>query len=163
MEEKKELQELLERLDESNRKQANYAKWQCVFSVAAAISCVGLFVLIWILMPEVRNLTQQMETVLTNLELVTSRLAGMDLGAMVQNVDELVVTTREGLGAIDFKMLNLSNRISDRGFQFYENVEFVFEFACEDEQYDKHYFRAVISIPNTKDFVGDHWKVTKVG
>jgi hypothetical protein len=30
----------------------------------------------------------------------------MDLGAMVQNVDELVVTTREGLGAIDFKMLN---------------------------------------------------------
>ena len=64
---------------------------------------------------------------------------------------------------IDFKMLNLSNRISDRGFQFYENVEFVFEFACEDEQYDKHYFRAVLNIPNTKDFVGDHWKVTKVG
>jgi hypothetical protein len=67
---------------------------------------VGLLVLIWILMPEVRNLTQQMETVLTNLELVTSQLAGMDLGAMVQNVDELVVTTREGLGAIDFQMLN---------------------------------------------------------
>lgn len=106
MEEKKELQELLERLDESNRKQANYAKWQCVFSVAAAISCVGLFVLIWTLMPEVRNLTRQMETVLANLELVTTQLAGMDLGAMVQNVDELVVTTREGLGAIDFKMLN---------------------------------------------------------
>jgi hypothetical protein len=106
MEEKKELQELLERLDESNRKQANYAKWQCAFSVAAAISCVGLFGLIWTLMPEVRNLTRQMETVLANLELVTTQLAGMDLGAMVQNVDELVVTTREGLGAIDFKMLN---------------------------------------------------------
>ena len=43
---------------------------------------------------------------LANLELVTTQLAGMDLGAMVQNVDELVVTTREGLGAIDFKMLN---------------------------------------------------------
>ena len=106
MEEKKELQELLEWLDESNRKQANYAKWQCVFSVVAAISCVGLFVLIWTLMPEVRNLTRQMETVLANLELVTTQLAGMDLGAIVQNVDELVVTTREGLGAIDFKMLN---------------------------------------------------------
>jgi hypothetical protein len=106
MEEKKELQELLVRLDESNRKQAAYAKWQCVFSVAAAISCVGLFVLIWTLMPEVRNLTRQMETVLANLELVTTQLAGMDLGVMVQNVDELVVTTREGLGAIDFQMLN---------------------------------------------------------
>lgn len=76
------------------------------FSVAAAISCVGLFVLIWTLMPEVRNLTRQMETVLANLELVTTQLAGMDLGVMVQNVDELVVTTREGLGAIDFQMLN---------------------------------------------------------
>ena len=62
--------------------------------------------LIWTLMPEVRNLTRQMETVLANLELVTTQLAGMDLGVMVQNVDELVVTTREGLGAIDFQMLN---------------------------------------------------------
>ena len=106
MEEKKALQELLERLDESNRKQANYAKWQCIFSVAAAVSCVGLFVLIWVLMPEVRNLTKQMEIVLANLELVTSQLAGMDLGAMVRNVDELVMTTQEGLGAIDFGTLN---------------------------------------------------------
>ena len=106
MEEKRDLQELLERLDESNRKQANYAKWQCIFSVAAAVCCVGLFVLVWNLMPEVRNLTAQMETVLTNLELVTNQLAGMDLGAMVRNVDELVVTTQEGLGAIDFETLN---------------------------------------------------------
>ena len=39
MDEKQNLQELLERLDASNRKQANYAKWQCIFSVAAAVSC----------------------------------------------------------------------------------------------------------------------------
>lgn len=106
MEEKRDLQELLERLDESNRKQAKYAKWQCVFSIAAAVCCVGLFVLVWNLMPEVRNLTGQMETVLTNLELVTAQLAGMDLGAMVRNVDSLVVTTQESLGVIDFETLN---------------------------------------------------------
>lgn len=106
MEEKRDLQELLERLDESNRKQAKYAKWQCVFSIAAAVCCVGLFVLVWNLMPEVRNLTGQMETVLTNLELVTDQLAGMDLGAMVRNVDSLVITTQESLGAIDFEALN---------------------------------------------------------
>lgn len=64
---------------------------------------------------------------------------------------------------VDFKMLNLSKRITDREYQFYEDVEFVFEFSCEDEKYNKHYFRAVLSIPNTKDFVGDHWKVRKVG
>lgn len=64
---------------------------------------------------------------------------------------------------IDFKMLNLSRRVSDREFVFYENVEFVFEFSCEDEKYNKHYFRAVLKIPSTKDFVKDHWKVEKVG
>lgn len=106
MEEKRDLQELLERLDESNRKQAKYAKWQCILSVAATVCCVGLFVLVWQIMPEVRSLTNQMETVLTNLELVTDQLAEMDLGSMVRNVDDLVVTTQEGLGAIDFEALN---------------------------------------------------------
>lgn len=109
MEEKRELQELLERLDQSNRQQAKYARWQCILSVAAAVCCVGLFALIWNLMPEVRSLTGQMETVLTNLELVTDQLAGMDLGTMVQNVDTLVATTQEGveqMNAIDFEELN---------------------------------------------------------
>ena len=65
MEEKKELQEFLERLDESNRQQAKYARWQCILSVAAALCCVGLFVMVWQLMPQVQALTGQMETVLT--------------------------------------------------------------------------------------------------
>ena len=64
---------------------------------------------------------------------------------------------------IDLKMQNLSIRVSDREYKFYENVEFVFEFSCEDEKYNKHYFRAILGIPNTKDFVGDYWKVEKVG
>ena len=113
MEDKKDLQELLERLDQSNRQQAKYARWQCIFSVAAAVCCVGLFVLVYHLMPEVRSLTNQMETVLTNLELVTDQLAGMDLGTMVRNVDTLVATTQEGveqtmeqMNAIDFEALN---------------------------------------------------------
>ena len=113
MEEKQELQELLKRLDESNRQQAKYARWQCILSVAAAVCCVGLFVLVWQLMPQVQALTGQMETVLTNLEIVTEQLAGMDLGEMVRNVDELVVTSRAGveetmskLNSIDFAELN---------------------------------------------------------
>lgn len=113
MEEKQELQELLKRLDESNRQQAKYARWQCILSVASALCCVGLFVLVWQLMPQVQALTSQMETVLTNLEIVTEQLAGMDLGEMVRNVDELVVTSRAGveetmskLNSIDFAELN---------------------------------------------------------
>lgn len=113
MEEKQELQELLKRLDESNRQQAKYARWQCILSVASALCCVGLFVLVWQLMPQVQALTSQMETVLTNLEIVTEQLAGMDLGEMVRNVDELVVTSQAGveetmskLNSIDFAELN---------------------------------------------------------
>ena len=54
-----------------------------------------------------------METVLTNLEVVTEQLAGMDLGEMVRNVDDLVVTSQVGveetmakLNSIDFDELN---------------------------------------------------------
>ena len=113
MEEKQDLQELRERLDRSNRQQARYARWQCIFSVAAAVCCVGLFVLVYTLMPQVRELTQQTESVLTNLEVVTDQLVGMDLGSMVSNVDDLVTTSQAGveqtmdkLNAIDFEALN---------------------------------------------------------
>lgn len=64
---------------------------------------------------------------------------------------------------IDLKMLNLSKRTGDREYQYYKNVVFVLEFSCEDEKYNKHYFRAILNIPDTKNFVGDHWKVEKVG
>lgn len=64
---------------------------------------------------------------------------------------------------IDLKMLNLSKHIGEKEYQYYKNVFFVLEFSCEDEKYNKHYFRAILSIPDTKYFVRDHWKVEKVG
>lgn len=106
MEEKQELQELLERLDKSNRQQARYARWQCVFSVAAALCCVGLFLAVYALMPQVQALSAQTESVLANLETVTAQLAGMDLGAMGRDLGE--VTGK--LNAIDFAALNQAIR-----------------------------------------------------
>lgn len=113
MEEKLDLRDLLERLDESNRQQAKYAKWQCIFSVLSAACIVGLFLLVYTLMPQIQELTVQLETVLANLEVVTEQLAGMDLGSMVANVDELVTTSQAGveqamnqLNGIDFNTLN---------------------------------------------------------
>ena len=113
MEDKQELRELLERLDQSNRQQAKFARWQCIFSIASAVCIVGLFVLVYSLMPQVQELTTQTEVVLENLTEVTDQLAGMDLGTMVENVDELVITSQAGveqameqLNAIDFETLN---------------------------------------------------------
>ena len=64
---------------------------------------------------------------------------------------------------LDLKMTGLSTRISDREYQYFKNVDFVLEFSCEDEKYQTHYFRAILHIPSTKDFVSDLWNVEKVG
>jgi len=113
MEDKQELRELLERLDQSNRQQARYARWQCMFSILSAVCVIGLFVLVYTLMPQVQELSAQTQVVLTNLTQVTDQLADMDLGAMIENVDELVVTSQSGvdqamkkLNQIDFDTLN---------------------------------------------------------
>ena len=131
MEEKQELQEWMDRMEESNRQQARYAKWQCIFTAIAAVCCVSLFLLVYIKMPALLELsikmenvltdleviTQQlsgsMETVLENLETVTAQLAEVDLGAMAESVDDLVTTSQAGveqamdrLNTIDFKKLN---------------------------------------------------------
>ena len=131
MEEKQELQEWMDRMEESNRQQARYAKWQCIFTAIAAVCCVSLFLLVYIKMPALQELsikmenvltdleviTQQlsgsMETVLENLETVTAQLAEVDLGAMAESGDDLVTTSQAGveqamdrLNTIDFKKLN---------------------------------------------------------
>ena len=113
MEEKKELQEWMDRLEKFNHQQEKYARLQCLFTVVAAVCCVSLFALVYIKMPAMRDVAVKMETVLENLETVTDQMADMDLATMVKNVDDLVVTSQAGveqamdqLNAIDFNTLN---------------------------------------------------------
>lgn len=113
MEEKKELQEWMDRLEKFNHQQAKYAKLQCLFTLVAAVCCVSLFVLVYIKLPAMQEVVVTMETVLENLETVTNQIAEVDFGAMVKNVDDLVVTSQAGveqamdqISAIDFKTLN---------------------------------------------------------
>ena len=113
MEEKKELQEWMDRLEKFNHQQAKYARLQCLFTVVAAVCCVSLFALVYIKMPAMRDVVVKMETVLENLETVTDQMADMDLATMVKNVDDLVATSQAGveqamdqLNAIDFNTLN---------------------------------------------------------
>ena len=124
MEEKQTLEKLL-------HKQNRYAKWQCILTAAAALCCVGIFVLALTLMPQIQAVTEQMNTVLTDLEAVTGQLEGeMDtilsnlntvtdelaranLEGMVADVDSFVTTGQEAveqatekLNIIDFETLN---------------------------------------------------------
>ena len=124
MEEKQTLEKLL-------YKQNRYAKWQCILTAAAALCCVGIFVLVLTMMPQFRAVTEQMNTVLTDLEAVpnllegemdtilsnlntvTDELARADLEGMVADVDSFVTTGQEAveqatekLNIIDFETLN---------------------------------------------------------
>ena len=120
MEEKRTMEMLLE-------KQVKYAKWQCILTAAAAIGCVGVFVLVLSLLPQLNSLAVQMEsvlsdlegitaqteTILTNLDIVSGELAQADLKGMVEDVDVFVATGQsaveqatEKLNIIDFETLN---------------------------------------------------------
>ena len=114
------LQQILARLEENTRKQTRWAKWQCIFSLAAAAFCGALLIAGLRFLPQmdqamtqVHTLAQQAGTVLDNLETVTEALAEADLAGMVENIDALAVTSQEGvsqamekINAMDIAALN---------------------------------------------------------
>lgn len=84
------LQELLERIESSTRKQMRYARLQFVFTVAAAAALLALVLLCVSVLPQLEEMITQAETVLNNLESVTTGLANANLIGMVENIDALV-------------------------------------------------------------------------
>ena len=116
---------------EENKKMTSYARWQCIFTAVAAVCCVGVFAVILTVVPQVRAVAGQLETVLTDLETVTGTLNGeldtiltnldtvtrelaqADLKGMVADVDSFVTTGQgaveqvtEKLDIMDFETLN---------------------------------------------------------
>ncbi len=120
MEENKELLELLNKIEASNRKQLMYTRIQCIAALLAVACFAGIFFLIKDFLPqisaiitEIPGVVEQMELVLSNLEIVTTELAAVDFESMVAGVNTLVQTgqlgleqTVENLNAIDFETLN---------------------------------------------------------
>lgn len=120
MENTQKLMDLLEQMEKANRKQVAYARLQFIFSVIAAICCILLLLAGVKILPQLQEAALQAETVLTNLETVTTELAQADLIGMVENVDALVTnvdglvgTSQVGveqamakINAIDFDALN---------------------------------------------------------
>ena len=120
MDNNQKLMDLLEQMEKANRKQVAYARLQFIFSVIAAICCILLLLAGVKVLPQLQEAVLQAETVLTNLETVTTELAQADLIGMVENVDALVTnvdglvgTSQEGveqtmakINANDFDALN---------------------------------------------------------
>lgn len=120
MENDQKMMELLERMEKANRKQVTYARLQFIFSAVAALCCIILLLAGLKVLPQLQEAVSQAETVLSNLEDVTTELAQSDLtgmvanmDALVANVDDLVGTSQTGveqtmkkINAIDFDALN---------------------------------------------------------
>ena len=125
MEQDQKLLELLQQMEKSNRKQVTCARLQLVFSLIAAVCCVALLLVGIKILPQLQEATAQAETVLQNLETVTTELAQADLSGMVENIDALVTNvdglvgtsqagveeTMKKINGIDFDALN--NAIKD--------------------------------------------------
>ena len=113
MDENKQMLELLQQMEKNSRKQVRLGRMQCLFSLAAAVFCGAAFLTLLQALPQLGAVLKQMQTVLTNLEITTEQLAGIDLTGMVSGVDKLVTTAQQGLtetmgklGTIDFETLN---------------------------------------------------------
>ena len=114
------LQELLERIESSTRRQSRYAMCQMIFTLLTSAAFIVLLLVVVRILPQLQEAVGQAETVLNNLESVTSELANADLTGMVKdidalvaNVDGLVSTSQEGvteavgkINAINFEALN---------------------------------------------------------
>lgn len=118
--EEKDMREILERLEKSNRQQVKYARLQSILAVLAALCFIALVVVVGSIVPELMNfaseaeaLLEQAEVVLTNLEDVTGELAQVEFTKMIDDVNSLVESSQEGLeqtlekiNSIDIEKLN---------------------------------------------------------
>lgn len=118
--EEKDVHEILERMEKTNRQQLRYMRLQSILAVLAALCFVALAFAVGRVMPrlsgfadEAENLLAQAEVVLTNLEEVTQELTQVEFTAMVEDVGALVSSSQAGLeetlekvNSIDIEKLN---------------------------------------------------------
>lgn len=114
---KEELKTLLDRLEESNDKQAAYAKKQYHMSqITALASLIVLVVAIYacsVIIPKVSQLYDDMEAVAGNVNEITRELSEAELGQLVSDVDHLVTSSEQSvqealdqINSIDIETLN---------------------------------------------------------
>jgi len=117
MEENKKLEELLTRIDESERKQEKYAKRQYLMTMVMALCCVGIFCAVLMayqsVVPTAQKSLQTIGAVAEDLGQISNQLTEADLASLVGHVDQLAVNSEEGIAkaleqinAIDIEGLN---------------------------------------------------------
>lgn len=118
--EERDIREILEQLEKTNRQQVKNARLQSALAILAALCFVALVFVVSSVVPKLMDFTAeaekllgQAEVVLTNLEEVTTELTQVEFTKMIDDVDELVSNSQQGLeetlekmNSIDIEKLN---------------------------------------------------------
>jgi len=83
MENKEQIQQLLESIEKSEKRRESYARLQLIFSGAAAVLLLVFVLLLGNIVPEMKELISGLQT-------VSVQLADVDLESMVTNMDSLI-------------------------------------------------------------------------
>ena len=113
MEENKELLELLQKIEKTNRQQVTLTRVVCIFALIAALCCICTVALVYNVLPQVHSVISQMQIILGNLETTAAQLSLVDFSGMIGDMEALVATAQESLeqtmgklDTIDFDTLN---------------------------------------------------------
>lgn len=95
------LEGFVRRLEETEEKRMFYAKRQLYLSAVAAASCFFLFCVVTAaclsVLPRVHSSLDTIETVAADLQVVSDQLSRADLETLVEHVDQMAVTSEEGI------------------------------------------------------------------
>lgn len=101
MEENRKLEEILARIEESERKQESYMRRQFLMTLVMAACCVGVLIAVILayqnIVPAAQDALMAIGNVTADLGEISSQLTEADLGSLVEHVDKMAVTSEEGI------------------------------------------------------------------
>ena len=101
MEENRNLEEILARIEESERKQESYMRRQFLMTMIMAACCVGVLIAVIFayrnIVPTAQDALMAIGNVTEDLGEISAQLTEADLGSLVEHVDQMAVTSEEGI------------------------------------------------------------------
>lgn len=101
MEESRNLEEILARIEESERKQESYMRRQFLMTMIMAACCVGVLIAVIFayrnIVPTAQDALLAIGNVTEDLGKISAQLTEADLGSLVAHVDQMAVTSEEGI------------------------------------------------------------------
>lgn len=101
MEESRNLEEILARIEESERKQESYMRRQFLMTMIMAACCVGVLIAVIFayrnIVPTAQDALMAIGNVTEDLGKISAQLTEADLGSLVAHVDQMAVTSEEGI------------------------------------------------------------------